>query len=442
MPRASNGTYSLPAGNPVVTGTVIASSWANNTMSDLATAMTDSLSRSGDGSMLAPLELADGLVGAPALTWGTEPTAGLYRAGAADFRFSVSSNFVAQFAAGAFRVVDGVVGTPSISFISDTDLGLYRVGANQLGVAAAQAVFPTGAVGAPSISFTGDLNTGFYNAADEIRVVTAGAEVARFVAAQFQAIAGSAATPPLTFQTDPNTGVFSGGADVWAVSTGGTQRLDITTSAISSTLPYRASAGTALIPSISFTGDVNTGFYSVADDNIGITAAGGLVAQINPSAIYHLDGSQANPSISFINDADSGWYRIGANDLALSCGNSTLIRANSSFVSLGGAQTFSSNGNAATPGYSFGTDQDVGLFLSNTNEMSVTAGNLIVAVFANNAGAGAVTIGSSGSSTITLNSATSASASAGGGAAIPATVAAFLSITINGTNRKIPFYAT
>ena len=37
----SNGTYSLYAtGNPVVTGTTISSTWANNTLNDLATALT------------------------------------------------------------------------------------------------------------------------------------------------------------------------------------------------------------------------------------------------------------------------------------------------------------------------------------------------------------------------------------------------------------------
>ena len=37
----SNGTYSLySTGNPVVTGTTISSTWANNTLSDIATALT------------------------------------------------------------------------------------------------------------------------------------------------------------------------------------------------------------------------------------------------------------------------------------------------------------------------------------------------------------------------------------------------------------------
>ena len=46
MPRAS-GTYSLPAGNPVVSGTVISSTVQNNTMNDIANELTNSIPRDG-----------------------------------------------------------------------------------------------------------------------------------------------------------------------------------------------------------------------------------------------------------------------------------------------------------------------------------------------------------------------------------------------------------
>jgi hypothetical protein len=46
-PRDGNGAYSLPAGNPVVSGTPISSSWANTTLSDLATAMASSIAKDG-----------------------------------------------------------------------------------------------------------------------------------------------------------------------------------------------------------------------------------------------------------------------------------------------------------------------------------------------------------------------------------------------------------
>lgn len=57
MSRNGSGTYTLPAGNPVVSGTVIASSWANNTMNDLASAMTDSVAADGQTPMTGPLNL-------------------------------------------------------------------------------------------------------------------------------------------------------------------------------------------------------------------------------------------------------------------------------------------------------------------------------------------------------------------------------------------------
>jgi len=57
MSRNGSGTYTLPAGNPVVTGTTIASSWANNTMNDLAAALTDSVAADGQTPMTGDLDL-------------------------------------------------------------------------------------------------------------------------------------------------------------------------------------------------------------------------------------------------------------------------------------------------------------------------------------------------------------------------------------------------
>jgi len=57
MSRNGSGTYTLPAGNPVVSGTVIATTWANNTMNDLASAMTDSVAADGQTPMTGPLNL-------------------------------------------------------------------------------------------------------------------------------------------------------------------------------------------------------------------------------------------------------------------------------------------------------------------------------------------------------------------------------------------------
>lgn len=57
MSRNGSGTYSLPAGNPVVTGTTITSTWANNTLSDIATALTGSVASDGQTTMTGPLNM-------------------------------------------------------------------------------------------------------------------------------------------------------------------------------------------------------------------------------------------------------------------------------------------------------------------------------------------------------------------------------------------------
>lgn len=90
MPRDSNGTYTLPSGNPVVTGTVIAAGWANPTMGDVANEMTNSLDRQGRGGMLAPFKFLDGTAGSPGMTWTSEPTMGFFRAGASDMEATVA----------------------------------------------------------------------------------------------------------------------------------------------------------------------------------------------------------------------------------------------------------------------------------------------------------------------------------------------------------------
>ena len=89
MSRDANGNYTLPSGNPVISGTTIDTQWANPTMSDLGSELTDSLSRTGKGGMLSPFRVPDGGVSDPALSFTQEPTSGMYRATGNDVRMSI-----------------------------------------------------------------------------------------------------------------------------------------------------------------------------------------------------------------------------------------------------------------------------------------------------------------------------------------------------------------
>lgn len=57
MSRNGSGVYSLPAGNPVVTNTTISSTWANNTLADMANALTGSVASDGQTPMTGQLDM-------------------------------------------------------------------------------------------------------------------------------------------------------------------------------------------------------------------------------------------------------------------------------------------------------------------------------------------------------------------------------------------------
>lgn len=89
MPRNAQGVYSLPAGNPVVPGTLIETTWANPTMSDIAAALTASLPRDGSAPMTGDLQLN-----------GSAPATG---------RSAVSKDYVTSFMATATGMPVGSV---------------------------------------------------------------------------------------------------------------------------------------------------------------------------------------------------------------------------------------------------------------------------------------------------------------------------------------------
>jgi hypothetical protein len=118
--RNISGVYSLPDGNPVVTGTKITTTWANGTLGDIGTELTNSLSRDGYGGMRAPLQCTDGNAGAPSITFGTETTTGFYRIGSNDVGLSIGgTKRWEQTASGmtetGWATFSGTVTTPAVT---------------------------------------------------------------------------------------------------------------------------------------------------------------------------------------------------------------------------------------------------------------------------------------------------------------------------------------
>lgn len=81
---------------------------------------------------------------------------------------------------------------------------------------------------------------------------------------------GAAATPSITFTGDTNTGLFSPSADQLSVTTGGIERLRIDAAGQIEAV----SLGTAAAPTWSFVSDPNTGIYSPGADQLALSTGG------------------------------------------------------------------------------------------------------------------------------------------------------------------------
>lgn len=88
MPRAGDGTYSLPSGNPVQSGTIISSAWANNTLEDIAAELNSVMTRDGKLGPSSPFKIVPGTRAAPGLSFSNEAGLGIYRRASGKLAFT------------------------------------------------------------------------------------------------------------------------------------------------------------------------------------------------------------------------------------------------------------------------------------------------------------------------------------------------------------------
>jgi hypothetical protein len=109
MPRNGSSVYSLPAGNPVIPGTTIATAWANSTLTDIATALTQSLSTDGSTASvsLSGKTLTGGTFSGPTVTGTMTLTGGAIQFPAVQIA-SANANTLDDYEEGTF--------TPTLTF--------------------------------------------------------------------------------------------------------------------------------------------------------------------------------------------------------------------------------------------------------------------------------------------------------------------------------------
>ena len=172
-----------------------------------------------------------------------------------------------------------------------------------------------GSLSSCSLKFVNDPNTGIISpGADQIALVTGGASrlsidssgsvtipgnllVAGAFTGNITLDNGSAVVPALRFTNDPDTGIYLAGTNELAISTGGTQRLTTTTTAVTSTLPVVHPLGAAATPSLTFTADTNTGIYSPGADQVAISTSG--TGRLFVDSLGQVGIGTSNPSALF-----------------------------------------------------------------------------------------------------------------------------------------------
>lgn len=255
MSRDSSGTYSLPAGNPVVSGTTVSTSWANNTLSDIADELTNSLDKGGRTTPTANL-----------------PMGGFKFTGLAAGSAAGQSVRYEQTLLHGYTTVTGHATTADV-FAAGT-FGVLFTGAS-LTVTA----FPTGTSGDWKLVTFDGVNTLTHNATSfdlpgSADITTAsgdsmlvrskgatGAKVHAYFRASGSPIAvgggipnGSAASPALYLTNSPTTGLYRVGADQLGTSIAGTLRWTLTASAATSTVPVLLPQGSSASPALAYSG--------------------------------------------------------------------------------------------------------------------------------------------------------------------------------------------
>lgn len=249
----------------------------------------------------------------------------------------------------------------------------------------AQIGLDDGKVSAPAIKFNDDSDTGIWSAVnDAISFTTAGTNrmtlntVSFANTLPFYAADGTEAAPAYSFTSDTNTGIYRVGADSFGISTGGTNRLTLSTSTLTTAVKQNitnaendvsltlnqtnAAYGSAAV-FINFTRTASAGFNVFQAITGGVTS----IAVLNGLGNWLLsDGAAATPCYSFLNDSDTGLYSAGANSLGICAGGSQTAQFTTQALFLAGT--------AAAPSYSFINDTNTGIYNSAADTLNFATG--------------------------------------------------------------------
>ncbi len=254
------------------------------------------------------IQVAGGSEAAPGYSFISDKDTGLFSA--VFDTIGISTNgmvrlLIADDQVGGYVPIVGTAGsetTPGFSFQTFESTGIWFDAANgalSLSTAgirrfltsgsAVQAFQPlvgvAGSATIPSLTFAGNTSTGFFSLGGNAFSLTAGgaarmrfsdADVRMQSTLPFLANGGAAFTPGLSFHSDPDTGLYRTAVNTLGMAAGGNSALEAATSTVRSFHNFQIPAGTAVSPSLQFTGDLNSGIYNPSADVVAFATGGAI----------------------------------------------------------------------------------------------------------------------------------------------------------------------
>lgn len=233
-----------------------------------------------------------------------------------------------------------------------------------------------GSASAPSLSFFNSSGTGFYRgAANRVDLSINATSLYRWQSTGFEI--NAAATNALLIQASVSGNILGAFIDNTSNTASSESRIGLRVAGTSAGDPYAVFSVIGGSPASWAIGVDNSD-----GDTFKINSSSGLAVgstlEINASnQILHLDGSASLPTISFSGDPDTGIYRPTANTIDFTVGASGQWRINSTgLIPLNSAQViYANNGSAASPSIAFNSDTNNGLYLNGTDSFAIsTAG--------------------------------------------------------------------
>ncbi len=347
-----------------------------------------------------------GTVGAPSITFTGGTTTGIYAPTIATVAVAIGGSQALTVQAGAMISAGVVVAptaaasAPGLTFSGTTNRGVYSsatgnvglaVGGNSILEATATAltqtvpsIAPMGSGGAPSYSFTGAATTGMYGDVGSVDFSVA-ASKRLSVGANYTTHEnlvrlpfGTATDPSICFNTDENCGIYHGDTDTLSIATNGTKRVDVSTTAVTSTLPMLGAAGSASAPTYSFSANPDIGMFQTGGQ---LRLATGGTEQVTISTtgftsalpITSVTGSATAPSYRFTSDGDTGMYSGNADTIRFTTAG-TLRHTISTAAETTTLPQVGANGSASAPTYSFSGDPNTGMYWDSADIIGFSAG--------------------------------------------------------------------